>query len=84
MELHQSALTIQEENIELRNRILELEAQVRRLESLEGEPCPRCRKKAWIVESSKANPTLGRLEGVRRTYKCTERGLKEATVVTPK
>jgi len=84
MELRQSALTIQEENIQLRNRVLELETRVRELETTEGEPCPRCRKKTWVVESSKPDPTFGDLGGIRRTYKCAECGLSESTMVTPK
>ena len=84
MELRQSALAIQEENIELRNRILQLELRIKELESSEGESCPRCRKKAWIVEKSEPDPIFGELGGVRRTYKCTECGLTESAVVTPK
>jgi len=84
MELRQAALAIQEENIQLRNRVLELDARVRELESADGDPCPRCRKKTWIVEKSEPDPTFGRLGSVRRTYKCTECGLTESTVVTPK
>ena len=84
MELRPAALAIQEENIQLRNRVLELDARVRELESADGDPCPRCRKKTWIVEKSEPDPTFGRLGSVRRTYKCTECGLTESTVVTPK
>lgn len=84
MELRQAALTIQEENVHLRNRILELEAKVKELESIDGEPCPRCRKRTWIVESSKPDPTFGDLGGIRRTYKCTNCGFTETTMITPK
>ena len=84
MELRQAALTIQEDNIQLRNRVLELEARIKELEGADGEPCPRCRKKSWIVEKSEPDPRFGRLGGVRRTYKCTECGLSESTIVTPK
>ena len=84
MELRQAALSIQEDNIQLRNRVLELEARVKELESADGEPCPRCRKKSWVVEKSEPDPTFGRLGGVRRTYKCTECGLSESTIVTTK
>lgn len=84
MELRQAALSIQEDNIGLRNRILQLEARVKELESADGEPCPRCRKRTWVVEKSEPDRTFGRLGGVRRTYKCTECGLSESTIVTPK
>lgn len=59
MELRQSALETQEENIELRKRIVELEVRVRELESLEGEPCPRCRRRTWVLESGEPDPTFG-------------------------
>jgi len=84
MELRQSALDLQEENIELRNRILELEAKLRELECFNGEPCPRCRKPTWIVEKSEPDPMFGDVGGVRRTYTCTNCGLTESTIVTPK
>ena len=84
MELRQSALAIQEKNVELQNRVLELEARVKELESAEGEPCPRCRKKSWVVETSAPDRTFGDLGGVRRTYKCAECGLTESLLVTPK
>ena len=84
MELRQSALAIQEKNVELQNRVLELEARVKELESAEGEPCPRCRKKSWVVETSAPDRRFGALGGVRRTYKCAECGLTESLLVTPK
>ena len=84
MELRQAAIEIQEENIKLRNQVMELEARVRELESFDGDPCPRCRKPTWVVESSESDPTFGDLGGIRRTYKCKECGLTESTIVTPK
>lgn len=83
MGLRQSALEVQEENIELRTRILDLETQVRELENLEGEPCPRCRKRTWVVEKSEPDPMFGRLGGVSRTYRCTDCDLTERIMVTP-
>jgi len=41
MELREYALDLQEENMNLKNHILELQEQVRKLESFEGEPCPK-------------------------------------------
>lgn len=84
MELRQAALSTQEDNIQLRSRVSELEARIRELESMDGEPCPWCRKRSWIVEKSEPDPTFGSLGGVRRTYKCTKCGLSESTIVTPK
>ena len=84
MELREAALTIQEENIYLKNQVLELQEKVRKLESFEGEPCPKCRKPAWVVESSKPDPRFGKLGGIRREYRCTECGFTESQLVTPK
>ena len=84
MELREAAVELQEENIELRNTVLDLQERVRKLESFEGEPCPRCRRPAWIVESSKPDAQFGRLGAVRREYRCTECGFTESGLVTPK
>lgn len=84
MELRESALELQEENINLKNQVLELQERVRKLESFEGEPCPRCRKPAWIVNSSSPDPEFGELGALRREYKCSECGFSESQLVTPK
>lgn len=84
MELRQAALEVQEENIRLRNRVSELESRVKELEGDGGEPCPRCRKRTWVVEKSQPDPMFGSLGGIRRTYKCGACGFSESTVVTPK
>jgi len=84
MELREAALSLQEENINLKNQILELLEKVRKFESFEGEPCPKCRKPAWVVESSKPDPKFGRLGVICRGYRCTECGFSESQLVTPK
>ncbi|WP_114277903.1 hypothetical protein [Thioalbus denitrificans] len=84
MELREAALELQEENINLKNQVIELQGKVRKLESFEGEPCPKCRKPAWVVESSKPDPQFGDLGGIRREYRCTECGFTESQLVTPK
>jgi hypothetical protein len=66
MELREAALELQEDNISLRNQVLELQERMRKIESFEGEPCPKCRKPAWVVESSKPDSTFGDLGGIRR------------------
>lgn len=83
MELRESALKLQEENIQLKNQLLELQEKVRKLESVEGEKCPRCQKPTWIVESSKPDKVFGQLGGIRREYRCTECGFEESQLVTP-
>ena len=84
MELREAALALQEENIDLKNEVIELKEQVRKLESFEGEPCPKCRRPSWIVESSKPDKQFSRLGGIRREYRCTECGFSESQLVTPK
>ena len=46
-----------------------------------GEPCPRCHKWGWYVESSRRDPTFGVLGGLRRTYKCSSCDFTEETLV---
>jgi hypothetical protein len=84
MELREAALDLQEENINLKNKVLEIEEKVRKLESFEGEPCPKCRKPSWVVESSEPDRQFGDLGGIRRTYRCTECGFSEDQLITPK
>ena len=84
MELRLTALESQEDNIGLRNRVHELEAKVNDLINDTGEPCPKCRKKTWIVESSKPDPQLGELGVTRREYKCAQCGFTESALMTPK
>ncbi len=83
MELRQSALDWQEENIRLRERVTQLEARIGELEHADGEPCPKCRKRTWVVESSEPDPMFGRLGGVRRKYQCTDCGFVETKLITP-
>ena len=84
MELREAALSLQEENINLKRQVLELQEKVRKLESFEGEPCPSCRKPAWVVKSSKPDSQFGDLGGIRREYCCTECGFTESQLITPK
>jgi hypothetical protein len=83
MELRQSALAIQEQNIDLRNQLADLQAEIKELKSLSGEPCPRCKKKTWLVEKSEPDPQFRELGAIRRTFKCADCGLTESIIVTP-
>lgn len=83
MELRQSALELQEENIRLRTRLSELQEKIKTLERADGEPCPRCRERTWVVEESGSDPTFGELGVLRRTYKCTACGFTEFKLITP-
>lgn len=84
MELREAALELQEENVRLGAEVLELKERVAALESFDGEPCPKCRKPAWVVESSEPDRQFGDMGAIRREYKCTECGFSESTLVTPK
>jgi transposase-like protein len=84
MELRQGALELQEENMRLRQQLSQLTAHVRELESADGEPCPRCRKRSWVVESSAPDSLLGVAGVSRRNYRCTECGFKESVLQTAK
>lgn len=65
-----------DENAELKSRVRELEAS-------DADPCPKCRKRTWELNSSKPHRTLGELGAMVRTYKCADCGFSEETVVTP-
>ena len=75
LDLKAAVLRVEEENQELR-------AKVRELESADGEPCPKCRKRGWQLESSKPDPKFGELGGIRRVYKCSLCGFTEAKLIT--
>lgn len=64
------------ENIELKNKI-------RELESVDGEPCPRCHKRGWNIESSGPDPTFGDLGAITRIYKCSKCGFTEPKFISP-
>lgn len=61
----------------------QLKARIRELESAEGEPCPKCRKRGWHVENSQRDPTFGDVGGIRRNYKCSFCDYAESILVTP-
>ena len=84
IELREAAMDLQEENIGLKSQIFELQGKVQKLESFEGEPCPKCRKPAWVVESSVPDPQFGNLGAIRRNYECTECGFSESQLITAK
>ena len=67
---------LMEENLELKNKIKELE-------SVEGDPCPKCRKRGWQIEKSEPDEVFGELGGIRRTYKCSLCGFTESQLLTP-
>jgi len=60
-----------------------LNAKIRDLESVDGDPCPKCRRRTYQLESSHPDPMTGALGGVRRTYECSACGFTESTLLTP-
>jgi regulator of replication initiation timing len=61
----------------------QLKAKVRALEAVEGDPCPKCHKRGWEIESSSPDPTFGELGGIQRIYKCSLCGFTENKFISP-
>ena len=61
----------------LMNENLELQTKIKELESVEREPCPKCRKRGWQIEKSQKQPQFG---GVGICYEPTS----ALFVVSPK
>lgn len=65
-----------EENVVLKN-------QIQKLKNVDGEPCPSCHKRGWVIINSKPDPEMGAVGIVRRTYKCSICGFSEDKVLAP-
>lgn len=65
-----------EENVKLKER-------VRLLESVDADPCPKCRKLGWELERSVPHKSMGDLGVMIRYYKCSACGFSEQKTVTP-
>ena len=76
LDLKAAVLRVAEENAELKAKILELE-------TAEGEPCPKCRKRGYQLESSARDRVFGEVGCIRRVYKCSLCGFSEEKLVTP-
>jgi|ERR1044072_9751626 hypothetical protein len=65
---------------------LELQNRIKELESVEGDPCPKCHKRGWQIEKSQKHPqrTLAKVGFLLRTYKCAICGFTEDEMITPK
>jgi regulator of replication initiation timing len=75
IDVQQQVFGLQEENQKLREEARELKAKL--ADVAEMEACPKCRKKAWHVESSRPDPDLGDLGVSLRIYKCDSCGFSE-------
>ena len=67
IDVQQQALALQNENQDLRDAIRQLNAKF--AETVEAEPCPKCLRKGWHVESSAPDPEFGPLGVSCRVYK---------------
>jgi regulator of replication initiation timing len=61
----------------------QLKEKIRTLESTEGEPCPKCRKRGWQLEGSTRDQIFGDVGGVQRLYKCSLCGFSESKLIVP-
>ena len=82
MELREAVLTLQEENVELKAENIELREQIISVQSGDGEVCPLCTKKTWVVESSELDHQFGERGTYRRNYVCSECGFEEFRLIT--
>lgn len=69
IDVQQQAIALQQENQTQRDEINQLKANL--AETVEADPCPRCRKKGWHVESSAPLPTFADMGVSERVYKCS-------------
>jgi hypothetical protein len=76
LDLKAAVLRVEEENSELKGRLRNLEA------AAEGDPCPKCRKRGWQLESSQPDDTFSEVGGVRTLYKCSLCGFSESRLIT--
>lgn len=81
-------LTLELANLKLRladvlNENARLRSEVSDLRNVDGEPCPKCGKRGWQLESSKPDPTFEVLGGLRRRFKCSLCGFTEERLDTP-
>lgn len=60
-----------------------LKEENRTLRNTEGDPCPKCRKRGWELESSAPHPQFGDMGAVNRTYTCSLCGFSETKLIVP-
>jgi regulator of replication initiation timing len=82
IDVQQQAIALQKENQTQRNEIDTLKAKLD--ETVQAEPCPKCLKKGFRVESSRPHPTFGHLGALHRVYKCIFCEFTEGRVLQPK
>jgi Zn ribbon nucleic-acid-binding protein len=76
VELREEVLELKEENLRLREECLQAKQELERF--TKGDLCPKCKKPAWSLQSSRPHPTLGRVGVLEKTFTCGECGYSEA------
>jgi hypothetical protein len=74
--LEERVLELTEENDRLKRKLADQSAA-------DDDPCPRCRKRAYHVESSEAHPVFGELGTLLRTYVCRSCQFSEQVTFDP-
>lgn len=49
-----------------------LKRQLEAINKADGDPCPKCGKRSYRVESSEKDRVYGIMGGIRRTYRCSD------------
>lgn len=75
VELREQVVVLKEENVRLKEEHQQLRQEMECF--TKGDLCPKCRKPAWKLESSRPHPQFGELGTLERTYKCAECGYSE-------
>ena len=78
LDMKAAVLRVEEENAELKKRIHEIE------DSSQADPCPKCRKRGWQLETSEPDRMFGGVGLIRRYYKCSLCGFAEEMLINPK
>jgi hypothetical protein len=76
LDLKAAVLRAEEENSELK-------ARIRELGTAQADPCPKCKKRCWQLESSKPHHTFGNMGVISRIYKCSFCRFSESKLITP-
>jgi uncharacterized protein with PIN domain len=95
-ELNSKIADLQTAILTARQKMLEMQGQYEQVlqenkqlkaqlaETVEAEPCPRCRRKGWRVQSSEPDAMFGELGAVRRLYECDFCRFSESPLMTAK
>lgn len=77
VELRESMMNLQEDNLALRAEVQDLKEQLAELSQTSLPNCPRCGKPAFSLKQSEEDAFMGAAGMFRRLYECTECGLSE-------